>query len=228
MGNLVWKKISFTVVQMEVKDLVNFAKEAQGVKEWDTPSLIRIGGLLAVKVNAIKNLNGQEKQKLICQVLTVVLGDIENKELNEPGKSEDDKKSIVDQFARLKKAVDDVVPASLELAISAARGKLDLRKVKMSVWVRYFSCCINSAVTVLVANDVISQAQAKQVTKTLDVVEEKASDAAAVYDSTTSASSSPVPAEPKMEFEQQNPMHATSQESATQESKSDVTLVTPL
>ena len=76
----------------------------------------------------------------------------------------------------MKSVVDDVLPASLDLALAAARGKLDLKKVKMSVWVKYFSCCARSVVTVLVSNNVISKDQAKQAESALAAVEEKALD----------------------------------------------------
>ena len=198
---------------MEVQDLVNFAKESQGMLKWDTASLIRVGGQLAVKVNAIKNLSGQEKQKLICQVLKVVLEDVEKKEKAEPGKTDDEKTLVGAQFERLRQAVDDVVPASLDLAISAARGKLDLKKVKMSVWVRYFSCCARSVVTALVSNNVISQAQAKQAADALAAVETKAAEAAEKYDAEKSQQDEKkgetvVVEEDKTKFEQKNPMHA--------------------
>lgn len=159
---------------MEVQDLVKFAKECQGLLDLDTASLIRVGGQLAVKVNSIQNLSGQEKQKLVCQILKMVVSE-------KLGDSE--------KAASLKQLVDDVVPASLDLALAAARGKLDLKKVKMSVWVKYFSCCAHSVVKLLVSNNVISQDQAKQVDSVLNAVEEKA---AATADA----------------FEQKNPMHS--------------------
>lgn len=179
---------------MEVSDLVKFAKESQGVLDLDTASLIRVSGQLAVKVNAIQNLSGQEKQKLICQVLKTVISE-------KLGDSE--------QAASLKKVVDDVIPASLDLALAAARGKLDLKKVKMSVWVKYFSCCAHSVVNLLASNHVISQEQAKQATSVVAAVEAKASAMAEKKDA----------AEEEGKFEQTNPMHSETSESSTQESK---------
>ena len=210
---------------MEVQELIDFAKQSQGLLSWDTSSLIRVGGQLAVKVNGIKNLSGQEKQKLICQVLKRVLEDVEKQEKSEAGKTEDDLKAITAQFASLKKAVDDVIPASLDLALAAARGKLDLKKVKMSVWVKYFSCCARSVVTVLVSNNVISQTQAKQATDALTAVEAKAlagcegpgNDAAEKCDAAKEE-------EKKETFEQENPMLAQKSESSTEESKPEETV----
>jgi hypothetical protein len=207
---------------MDVQDLVNFAKESQGQLAWDTSSLIRISGLLAVKVNAIKNISGQEKQKLICQVLKKVLEEVEKKEVSEET-TDEKKKALTEQFASLKKAVDDVIPASLDLALAAARGKLDLKKVKMSVWVKYFSCCARSVVTALASTNVISDAQAKQATDALVAVETKAAAVAAAKDAETAASSEvPASEEDKSKFEQVNPMcKDTKETSETSESSTE-------
>ena len=203
---------------MDLAQLISFAKESQGALKWDTSSLIRVGGSLAVKVNTLQNLSGQDKQRLICQILKTVLEDVEKKEKSEAGKTDEEKASLTEQFARLRLVVDDVVPASLDLAISAARGKLDLKKVKMSVWVKYFSCCARSVVTALVSNNVISQAQAKQAETALAAVEAKASDAAEKYDAQNASEGS---VEDKTRFEQENPMRIALQEEAKTESKSE-------
>lgn len=180
---------------MDIQELVKFAKESQAGLTWDTSSLIRVGGLLAAKVNTIQNLSGSQKQKLVCQILKQVL--------DESG------------AASLKQVVDDVVPASLELALAAARGKLDLKKVKMSVWVKYFSCCAHSVVTLLVSQKVISQDQAKQAESALAAVEAKASEVASQKD----AAAAEEEKKEEDKFEQTNPMHSETSESSTQESK---------
>lgn len=179
---------------MNAQDLVKFAVARQGDLRWDLPSLIRVGGELAVKVNGIQNLSGTEKQKLVCQVLKIVLEDEENK--MKIGKSEDEIKRIDAQFEKLKSGVDDVLPASLELAIAAARGKFDLKKVKVSQLVKMFSCCAASAVTVLESAHVISAADAKKAGDILSSVESKASDVAQKVD------------DAKESFEKVNPMRA--------------------
>jgi hypothetical protein len=215
------QKKSWFYVEMELQELLAFAKQTQGPLKWDTSSLIHVGGVLAGKVNAIQGMSGQEKQKLVCQVLKTVLEDVEKQE---KAKTQDDeeKKVISEQFASLRKAVDDVVPASLDLAFAAARGKLDLRKVKKTVWVKYFSCCAKSIVTALVSTNVISQAQANQATTALAAVEAKASQAAEALDGPSQPSNAAAEAlKDETRFEQKNPMHTASQEGATQESKSE-------
>jgi hypothetical protein len=147
---------------------------------------------------------------------------VEKKEKSETS-VEEEKVAIAAQFASLRKTVEDVLPASLDLALAAARGKLDLKKVKMSVWVKYFSCCARSVVTALVSNNVISQAQAKQATDALVAVEAKAADAAEKYDSAKEAEATK---EDKTKFEQENPMRTAIQEEAKKESQSEETPAT--
>jgi hypothetical protein len=216
-------------IEMELQELLTFVKETQGALKWDSASLIRVGGQLAVKVNGIKNLSGQEKQALICQILKTVLEDVEKKEKSETT-VEEEKAAIAQQFASLRKTVDEVLPASLDLALAAARGKLDLKKVKMSVWVKYFSCCAKSVVTALVSNNVISQAQAKQATDALAAVEERAAVAAEAADAANAvaekAGSEGPAKEDKTKFEQENPMRTAIQEEAKTESQSEQTSAT--
>jgi hypothetical protein len=159
---------------MNVDELVAFVKETQGVLTWDTQSLIRIGGILAVKINAIQGMSGTEKQKLVLQILKLVLTELQQKEKVN--------KEAEERYEHLKRMVDEVVPASLELAVSAARGKLNLRKIKPSVWVRYCSCFAETVVSALASQKLISEAQARQALSAIDVVEEKAAVAAAIAD----------------------------------------------
>ena len=211
---------------MELQELLAFVKETQGALKWDSASLIRVGGQLAVKVNGIKNLSGQEKQALICQILKTVLEDVEKKEKSETT-VEEEKAAIAQQFASLRKTVDEVLPASLDLALAAARGKLDLKKVKMSVWVKYFSCCAKSVVTALASSNVISQAQARQATDALAAVEVKAAVAAEAADAGCEGPAAAANAEEdKTKFEQENPMRTAIQEEAKTESQSEQTSAT--
>ena len=214
MGNVVGKKSHF-LLEMEVTQLISLAKELQGPLKWDSSSVIRVGGQLAGKVNALQTLSGQDKCKLVCQVLKTVLEDVEKKEKAEEGKTEEEKGALTAQFEALRKTVDDVLPASLELALAAARGKIDLKKVKPSVWVRYVSCCARSVVKVLAAEKVISQDQVTKVETAVAAVETRAVE---VVEEATAAAA---PAEDKTHFEQVNPMHAESQEDAKTESKSE-------
>ena len=156
---------------MEVEDLVKFVRTEFSTKPVvDAETCLRVGAALAVKVNVLANLNGAEKKKLVVDVVLRCLQEAEQKE--KAGK--EDTTAITERYDRLEKTVKDVLPTSLELIVSASRGKLDLKKVKPSVWMRYCSCFVKSVVTVLVSQKVISEADGKKVTDMTEQVEEKA------------------------------------------------------
>jgi hypothetical protein len=162
---------------MEVQELLQFIREKTAGRKWDAETCLRVGAELAVKVNGISNLNGTEKKKLVVDLILEVLKEAEEKE--KQGKS--DTTQITARYDQLEKTVKDVLPTSLELIVSASRGKLDLKKVKPSVWMRYCSCFVKSVVTVLVSQKVISEDIAKKVTDATETVEEKAGTALDAY-----------------------------------------------
>jgi hypothetical protein len=163
---------------MELNDLVNAAKECKGPGAWTSSNLIRVGGVLAAKVNAIQNLSGGEKLKLVQRVLLQGLAEAENKEIAEPGLSTDEIQKIHDRYDVLESTVAEVLPASLELAIKASRGSLDLKKVKPSTWVKLCGCFATAVVHQLASMNLISEAHATQARRALAVVKEKAEAAA--------------------------------------------------
>ncbi len=155
---------------MEVEQLLQLIREKTTGRTWDAETCLRVGAELAVKVNAVSNLSGSEKKKLVVDLILQVLKEAEEKE--KQGKS--DTTQITEKYDQLEKTVKEVLPTSLELIVSASRGKLDLKKVKPSVWMRYCSCFVKSVVTVLVAQKVISADVGKKVTDMTEQVEEKA------------------------------------------------------
>lgn len=167
---------------MELNELVAIAKDCKGSGNWTPASLIRVGGILAGKINGIQNMSGPEKLKLIQRVLLQVLAETENKEVAEKGLSEDDIKKIHDRYDVLENVVSDTLPASLELAIQAARGGLDLKKIKPSQWVKFCSCFATTVVHQLASLNMISEAHATQVRQLLVKVEEKAAEKAQELD----------------------------------------------
>jgi hypothetical protein len=204
---------------MEVEQLLQFIREKTAGRKWDAETCLRIGAELAVKINAISNLTGSEKKKLVVDLILQVLKEAEDKE--KAGKS--DVEAITERYDRLEKTVKDVLPTSLELIVSASRGKLDLKKVKPSVWMRYCSCFVKTVVTVLVSQKVISEDVGKKVTSVSDQAEEKAGAALDAY--VASKEGEEKKEEAKTETVE-NPMllqlrqvAAASTESSTQESK---------
>lgn len=164
---------------MELADLMKFANELKGSGTWDVQALIRVGGSLAGRVNALQNLSGGEKLKLVQQILRRVLEEAESKETAVTGLTKEQIEAVKERFARVKAAVEDVLPASLELAVQASRGKLNLKKIKPSVWVKFCSCFLKTVVQQLASHHLISEAQASQASHALEVVQKKAEEAAA-------------------------------------------------
>lgn len=159
---------------MELQELVALAKESKGPGNWTSASLIRVGGILAGKINIIQNLSGTEKLKLVQRILLQLLAEAENKEIAEPGLAKEEIQKIHDRYDVLEGIVGETLPASLELAINAARGRLDLKKVKPSTWLKVCSCFATAVVHQLASMNLISEAHATEARRAIVVVQEKA------------------------------------------------------
>jgi hypothetical protein len=156
---------------MELQELEQFVREKASLRKWDAEGCLRIGAELAVKINSIKNLSGEEKKKLVVDLILKGLHEGEKKE--KEGSSEAQATAITARYDQLEKVVKETLPVSLELMISASRGKFDLKKVKPSVLLRYCSCFAKGVVTVLVSQKVISEETAKKVNDAVEKVEDK-------------------------------------------------------
>jgi hypothetical protein len=189
---------------MELNDLLNAARESKGPGNWTSASLIRVGGILASKINGIQNMSGTEKLKLVQRLLLQLLGEAENKEIAEPGLSKEEIQAIHDRYDVLEGTVAEVLPASLDLALKAARGGLDLKKIKPSQWVTFCSCVGHAVVHQLASMNLISEAHATQARHALATVKEKAEAVAAAKEAQEEApkpSLESAPAEEKKETE---------------------------
>jgi hypothetical protein len=194
---------------MELNELLALAKECKGPGNWTQGSLIRVGGILASKVNSIQNLSGSEKLKLIQRILLQLLAEAENKEIAETGLSTEEIQKIHDRYDVLENAVAESLPASMELAINAARGRLDLKKVKPSVWVKMCSCFATAVVHQLASMNLISEAHATQARRAIGMAQEKAEALAKAKEESDEEKKEdppkplevPVPAEEKKESE---------------------------
>jgi hypothetical protein len=162
---------------MEVEQLLQFIREKTSGRKWDAETCLRVGAELAVKINGVSNLTGSEKKKLIVDLILQVLKEGEEKEKVDSK----DVSAVTERYDRLEKTVKEVLPTSLELIVSASRGKLDLKKVKPSVWMRYCSCFVKGVVTLLVSQKVISEEVGKKVTDVTEQAEEKAGAALDAY-----------------------------------------------
>lgn len=161
---------------MELSNFVQLAREIQGTNTWDAASILRVASALAIKVNKIENMSGKEKTTFICKIISQLLQEVEDKEKAEDGRSEEDKKAITARFDKLQKMVEEVLPVSLELIVSAARGKMDLKKISPSIWKQMCSCFATSAVAVLASQDVLTEKDAKNMESAVAKVEQIAVD----------------------------------------------------
>ncbi len=176
---------------MEIRELVALGKECKGPGNWTSATLIRVGGILAGKINGIQNLSGPEKLKLVQRILLQLLAETETQEIAEPGLSKEDIQAIHDRYDTLEAVVADAIPASLELAIKAARGGLDLKKIKPSVWVQMCSCVGVAVVHQLASMNLISEAHATQARRAIGVATEKAKALAEAKEATPVKEESP-------------------------------------
>ena len=156
---------------MELSNFVQLAREIQGTKEWNAASILRLASTLAVKANKIENMTGTEKTTFICKIISQLLQEVEEKEKSEDGRSDEDKKAITVRYDKLQKMVEEVLPVSLELLVSAARGKMDLKKVSPSCWRHACSCFATSAVAVLSSQDVLTEKDVKKIESVVSVAE---------------------------------------------------------
>ena len=95
---------------MEVEQLLQFIREKTTGRNWDAETCLRVGAEIAVKVNAVSNLNGSEKKKLVVDLILQVLNESEVKEKA----VEKEVAAITERCDRLEKTVDEVLPTSQE------------------------------------------------------------------------------------------------------------------
>lgn len=100
-----------------MNELVKNAFDALSDGEVTFGEIVRLGGLLASKANRLGHLSGVEKQKLVVRVVELAL-----QQLLSVSDADREKIERAAQFAK------ETLPAVLDVAVSAARGKLDLKK----------------------------------------------------------------------------------------------------
>lgn len=111
----------------EFDKLKSIAQGIMSQKQWDAGSLIALGGSLAAEVNKIAGLKGQQKKQLVLDVIKAVLKEAVEKASDISGSSP---LASAETVQTLNYVVEFALPASLDLAVAAARGELDLKKVK--------------------------------------------------------------------------------------------------
>ena len=109
-----------SIEEITLSQLKATGRKLMTQREWSSSSLIALGGSLAVEINSVSSLSGPQKQTLVVLAIKDLV-----------------KESVKGSTAELAKAqhllqiADDVLPACLNLAVSAARGGLDLKKIDL-------------------------------------------------------------------------------------------------
>lgn len=109
-----------SIEEITLSQLKATGRKLMTQREWSSSSLIALGGSLAAEINSVSSLSGPQKQTLVVLAIKDLV-----------------KESVKGSTAELAKAqhllqiADDVLPACLNLAVSAARGGLDLKKIDL-------------------------------------------------------------------------------------------------
>jgi hypothetical protein len=118
----------------EFDRLKSVAQSLMSQKQWDAASLVSLAGSLAGEINKLTSLSGSQKKQLVLDVVKAVFQEaVEKASPSSPLVSPETVKSL--NFV-----LDFAVPASLDLAVAAARGQLDLKKVKKTAIAGCLAC----------------------------------------------------------------------------------------
>jgi hypothetical protein len=110
-------------------ELEKVANVYVGDRAWSVDLVLRVGAELAQAVNKYPSLTGQGKSELVCQIILKLLEDAEKVEKGLMQESTETKNTKV-PWEECKMVVRTLLPATLELIVSAARGKFDLQKTQ--------------------------------------------------------------------------------------------------
>lgn len=118
----------------EFDRLKSVAQSLMSQKQWDAASLVSLAGSLAGEVNKLTSLSGSQKKQLVLDVVKAVFQEAVEKA------SPSSPLGLPETVKSLNFVLDFAVPASLDLAVAAARGQLDLKKVKKTAIAGCLAC----------------------------------------------------------------------------------------
>jgi hypothetical protein len=150
--------ISLAPTSPEFCKLKVLAQKVVSHTQWDAPLMISLGGSLAAEANTMANLSGSQKKQLVLDVVKAVM-------IESVGASTAESE---EKLKQLQFVAENVLPASLDLAVAAARGKFDLKKTKRTCFAAFLSCLPS-----LVSAAGGSSQQAQLVVRSVEAVAEK-------------------------------------------------------
>jgi hypothetical protein len=156
---------------VEVGELVQVARDALADGHLSFGEVVQLGGLLASKVRQFVGLSGHQKRQVVIGIVERACSDLLEEKLAKL--PEDQRDAYREKLLAAQSFAKDVLPSVLDLAVSAAKGKLDLGTVKKSCWTvlcASLKCiCKHPAVLVPIA---ASSAPAQEVAKEIEVAVE--------------------------------------------------------
>jgi hypothetical protein len=137
MSNLVVPPVvQSATVSQEFGMLQALASHYLAGKTLSAPVLMSLAAALAAEVNNLKNLSGIEKKELVCGIVTQALQTALTASkvgLGSPAVS-------AEEEVALTYVAKNVIPASVDLLVAAANGRLSLKGVAAAGWASCLSC----------------------------------------------------------------------------------------
>ncbi len=129
------------------KTLTEQAQAFLGNQAWTTDVVLKMGVDLSKTVNNEKSLSGKEKTELVCQTILGLLDDVMKVEKEHEGESTETKNTTA-LVEDCKQTVKTLLPVTLHLVISAARGEFsDLQKKKIEEEAKAVVASVEKALT---------------------------------------------------------------------------------
>ena len=137
MSNLVVPPVvQSAAVSQEFGMLQALASHYLAGKTLSAPVLMSLAAALAAEVNNLKSLSGAEKKQLVCDIVTQALQTALTASkvgLGSPAVA-------AEEEVALTYVAKNVIPASVDLLVAAANGRLSLKGVAAAGWASCLSC----------------------------------------------------------------------------------------
>lgn len=105
-------------------------------KTLSAPVLMSLAAALSAEVNSVKTLSGAEKKQLVCNIVLQTLETalaVSKVGIGSPAVSAEEEVALL-------YVAKNVIPASVDLLVSAANGQLNLKKIAKAGWADCMSC----------------------------------------------------------------------------------------
>ena len=128
--------VQSTAVSQEFGMLQALASHYLAGKTLTAPVLMSLAAALSAEVNSLRNLSGAEKKQVVCNIVLQTLETalrVSKVGVGSPAVSAEEEVALI-------YVAKNVIPASVDLLISAANGQLNLKKLAKTGWTNCMSC----------------------------------------------------------------------------------------